>query len=189
MRKKIIVAYIISFFCVTPIVNSWSYDETDPYYNAGRGLGMLLGTLYERNRTPHINIHDEFTYVASNGTSAFYLDLDSAKSLKNTSNLKVARGTNMIVDYANNKIWRYSITYVFDLNNFSSQFSINKMDVFDLDGKLIVAELDVDDKMQPVVVPSAYASTANTIYNKLYGTAFYPDPSIPILVKKQKLMD
>lgn len=191
IRNMIIACCIMGVVNGISISNVFAYDETDPYYNAGRATGMLLGALYERNRTPHINVHDEFIHVGNTGDSDLFLDLNSAKSLKNTEKMKVAKSNVIIVDYSSGRITKYTNTYIFNKNDENVQMSTVEVTVFGLNGKLIGGPYDVPNKSNAQSLPpiGPFAALANTIHYKLYDTPFYSDLSIPVLTQKQKLLD
>lgn len=191
IKHIIIACTIIGAINSITLSNALAYDETDPYYNAGRMTGMLLGALYERNRTPHIDVHDKFIHVANNGTSDLYLDLDSVQSLKDTENVKIAKSNIIIVDYSTGKITKYANTYIFNKDNTNVQMSTVEVTVFDLKGKLLGGPVDVSDKGKIQSLPpiGPFAALVNTVYFKLYNTPFYSDLSIPILTHKQALLD
>lgn len=67
-------------FCTSHAITYIPSSESDGSYEAGQAAGSLLGALFSRNRRPHINVHKQYVYAGSNGSSAFYIDLSSAKS-------------------------------------------------------------------------------------------------------------
>lgn len=176
-------------YAITYVPDSYS-SETDPYYNAGKITGGILGNLIRRNRTPHINVHKQYIYVGTDGSSAFYIDLGSAKSIKNTADFKLAKADFIYVEYNSEKIIKDTIHISYDLKTEIANFSVASVTAFDYKGKLVGGPVEGDNpELQPIAYQSPTSAAVNTIYNKLYGTSFYNDSSIPILTETQSLVD
>lgn len=197
MKKRCCILMLIScmYLASAPAAQAITQipasNSPDPYASAGEATGNILAALVRKNSTPHINPHREFTYVASASTSSLYMDMGSVKSLRDTAHVKVAKVDTIFVNYANSNILKFSNTLIFDLETKLVQYTPTKVTVFNLSGKLAAGPYEYLENAQTkaIAIHSPMAALANTVYNKLYGTPFYDDSTIPILTQKQKLLD
>ncbi len=176
-------------FCTSHAITYIPSSESDGSYEAGQAAGSLLGALFSRNRRPHINVHKQYVYAGSNGSSAFYIDLSSAKSIKKTDTFKLASADFIYVDYTKEQIYKIKNHISYDVSSQVARVSLASMSTFDYKGKLLQGPVDGNGQFSDVNPQGPTAAAVNTVYNKLYGMAFYYDSSIPVLTKTGALVD
>lgn len=193
IKKYSLIAAAVYMACL-PVCSSYAITYVpnsgpDTYYEAGQAAGGLLGALINRNRCPRINVKKQYIYVASNGTSSFYIDLSSAKSIKKTENFKLASADFIFVDYATEKILKTKYHISYDVSSRYARLSTASISTFDYKGELLIGQTKGDGQFSDINPEGPIGAAVNTIYNKLYGMAFYYDPSIPVLTKTGSLVD
>ena len=188
-KVSLIVCMICAPFCTSHAITYIPSSGSDGAYEAGQAAGSLLGTLFSRNRQPHINVHKQYVYVGSNGSSAFYVDLSSAKFIKKTDTFKLASADFIYVDYTKEQIYKIKDHISYDISSQVARISLVSIRTFDYKGKLLQGPANGNGQFSDVSPQSPMAAAVNTVYNRLCGTAFYYETAIPVLTKTGALVD
>jgi hypothetical protein len=193
--KKIALLLLIIASCFVSVGNVGAVTvipNSDNSYETGRNVGTILGALFVRNhnRSPHIDIGKNYTFLASNTNSLACSDMSSVKSLRKSDPVFIIQVSNFMNKYDEGIIVKYTVNYYFDNSTQTVQWSMANIETYDYKGNLKQKiETPANPPIQTIDPQSDLnAAIANTAFMKLYKVPFYTTIKVPILSQDVQLI-